>query len=172
MKSSVVISPYSVEWPHIFSQIREELLTVFPPANTQIEHIGSTAVVGLCAKPVIDILLGTKDLTEIESQIISLEALGFDYVSKYEKEIPTRRYFVKSSSHGLRIHLHGVEIGSRIWKEHLLFRDLLRSDTDLRGRYQDLKLALAVKHAEDKSAYTAAKSPFIEAVLRISPKTN
>ena len=69
------------------------------------------------------------------------------------------------------IHLHGVEIGSRIWKEHLLFRDLLRSDTDLRGRYQDLKLALAVKHAEDKSAYTAAKSPFIEAVLRVLPIT-
>ena len=92
MKSNLVISPYSETWPHIFSQIREELLTVFPPANTQIEHIGSTAVVGLCAKPVIDILLGTKDLSEIESQIISLEALGFDYVSKYEKEIPTRRY--------------------------------------------------------------------------------
>ena len=68
MKSSVVISPYSVEWPYIFAQIREELVTVFSQTNTQIEHIGSTAVVGLCAKPVIDILLGTKDLSEIESQ--------------------------------------------------------------------------------------------------------
>ena len=91
MKSSVVISSYSEEWPRIFAQIREELFTVFSSTNTQIEHIGSTAVIGLCAKPVIDILLGANALSEIESKITSLEALGFDYISKYEKEIPTRR---------------------------------------------------------------------------------
>nr|WP_314857627.1 GrpB family protein [uncultured Undibacterium sp.] len=169
MKSNVIIRPYSEEWPRIFEQVRQELLMIFSPEKSQIEHIGSTAIVGLCAKPVIDVLLGTNSLSEIESQIASLEALGFGYVSKYEKEIPTRRYFVKSPDHGLRIHLHGVEIGSRIWCEHLKFRDLLRSDTQLRSEYQQLKLRLAAQHADDKSAYTEAKAPFIETVLGISP---
>lgn len=171
MKSNVVICPYSKEWPHLFEQIRQELLTAFSPDSTQIEHIGSTAIVGLHAKPVIDVLLGTNSLSEIESQIAALEALGFNYVSKYEKEIPSRRYFVKAAANSLRIHVHGVEIGSHIWCEHMRFRDLLRSDKELRERYQDLKLGLAIKYAFDKSAYTVAKSPFIEAALGILPKT-
>ncbi|WP_395010144.1 GrpB family protein [Undibacterium sp.] len=165
MKSNVIIRPYSEEWPHLFEKIRQELLTAFSPDSTQIEHIGSTAVVGLCAKPVIDVLLGTNSLNEIESQITSLDTLGFGYVSKYEQDIPTRRYFVKSSSDSLRIHVHGVEIGSRIWCEHLKFRDLLRTDAQLRSEYQQLKLRLAAQYADDKSAYTDAKEPFIKSVL-------
>jgi GrpB-like predicted nucleotidyltransferase (UPF0157 family) len=170
MIPTVIISLYSEEWPRAFEQIRQELLTIFSPANTRIEHIGSTSVTGLSAKPVIDILLGANSLSEIESQIASLEALGFTYVSKYEKELPTRRYFAKTPADGLRIHLHGVEIGSRIWCQHLEFRDLLRTDAQLRSEYQLLKLSLADKYAYDKSAYTAAKSPFIEAALGISAK--
>lgn len=169
MKSNVVISSYSEEWPRIFSQIRNELFTVFSSTNTQIEHIGSTAVIGLCAKPVIDILLGTNALSDIESKITSLEALGFDYISKYEKEIPTRRYFVKPPANSLRIHLHGVEIDSRIWCEHLRFRDLLRTNDQLRSEYQQLKLRLAAQYADDKAAYTDAKAPFIQSVLKTSP---
>nr|WP_315469546.1 GrpB family protein [uncultured Undibacterium sp.] len=165
MKSSVTIRPYTEEWPYLFEQVHRELLTAFSPDSTQIEHIGSTAIVGLCAKPVIDVLLGANSLSEIESQITSLEALGYSYVTKYEKEVPTRRYFVKSPVDSLRIHLHGVEIGSRIWCEHLKFRNLLRSDDQLRSAYQELKLRLAVQYADDKSAYTEAKAPFIQHVL-------
>lgn len=172
MKSSVIIHPYSEEWPRIFEQIRQELLTIFSPTNTQIEHIGSTSVAGLSAKPVIDMVLGTNSLSEIEARIASLETLGFGYISKYEKELPTRRYFVKSPADSLRIHLHGVEIGSRIWCEHLKFRDLLRTDAQLRSEYQQLKLRLAAQYADDKSAYTEAKAPFIETVLRILPKAD
>lgn len=165
MKSSVTIRPSTEEWPYLFEQVHRELLTAFSPDSTQIEHIGSTAIVGLCAKPVIDVLLGANSLSEIESQITSLEALGYSYVTKYEKEVPTRRYFVKSPVDSLRIHLHGVEIGSRIWCEHLKFRNLLRSDDQLRSAYQELKLRLAVQYADDKSAYTEAKAPFIQHVL-------
>jgi GrpB-like predicted nucleotidyltransferase (UPF0157 family) len=170
MKSNVIIHPYSEEWPRIFEQIRQELLTIFSPTNTQIEHIGSTSVAGLSAKPVIDMVLGTNSLSEIEARIASLETLGFGYISKYEKELPARRYFVKSPADSLRIHLHGVEIGSRIWCEHLKFRDLLRTDAQLRSEYQQLKLRLAAQYADDKSAYTEAKAPFIKTVLGILPK--
>jgi GrpB-like predicted nucleotidyltransferase (UPF0157 family) len=118
------------------------------------------------------VLLGANSLSEIASQITSLETLGFNYVSKYEKEIPGRRYFVKSPADSLRIHVHGVEIGSRIWCEHLKFREMLRSDAGLRSEYQQLKLSLAAQHADDKAAYTDAKAPFITSALRILDRSD
>lgn len=76
-----------------------------------------------------------------------------------------RRYFVKSPAASFRIHLHAVERGSRIWQQHLAFRDALRSDPALRAHYQSLKLQLAETFADDKAAYSAAKDPFVQSVL-------
>ncbi len=163
--STVVVSPYSPDWPTQFHAMREALLSAFAPTPVTIEHIGSTSVPGLSAKPVIDVLLGARSLAEIESKIKPLNEIGYSYVPKYEREIPTRRYFVKSLATSLRVHLHAVEIDSRIWQEHLTFRNALRGDANLRSEYQALKLRLAAEFADDKSAYTAAKAPFIHAVL-------
>lgn len=161
----IVLSPYSAEWPKFFRDVRDELLLAFAPVEVAIEHIGSTSVPGLAAKPVIDVLLGAETLTDVESRIEALSALGYAYVPKYERELPMRRYFVKSPAGALRIHLHAVVRGSRIWQEHLAFRDALRTDAGLRSEYQSLKLDLAERFADDKSAYTAAKGPFIQAVM-------
>jgi GrpB-like predicted nucleotidyltransferase (UPF0157 family) len=163
--SIVFVTPYSSEWPTQFHAIREELLLVFAPMVITIEHIGSTSVPGLAAKPVIDVLLGARSLAEIESKIKPLSDIGYSYVPKYEREIPMRRYFVKAQATSLRVHLHAVELNSRIWQEHLAFRDALRADANLRAQYQTLKLRLAEEFADDKSAYTTAKGPFIQAVL-------
>lgn len=164
--SAFVVSPYSPEWPELFGVIREELLHAFSPTLVAIEHIGSTSVPGLAAKPVIDLVLGADSLTDIESKIKPLGELGYTYVSKYENEIPMRRYFVKSPPDSLRIHLHAVVHGCRIWQEHIAFRDLLRADDGLRSHYQSLKQQLAQEFPNDKTAYTAAKNPFIQSVLR------
>jgi GrpB-like predicted nucleotidyltransferase (UPF0157 family) len=160
-----VVSPYSEAWPKLFLAIREELLALFSPIEVAVEHIGSTSVPGLAAKPVIDVLLGACALADIESHIGSLGELGYAYVPKYEREIPMRRYFVKSPAASLRVHLHAVELGLEIWREHLAFRDALRADSDLRARYQSLKLRLAEEFADDKAAYTAAKAPFIQSAI-------
>jgi GrpB-like predicted nucleotidyltransferase (UPF0157 family) len=162
---TVVLTPYSPDWPNQFHAIREELLSVFVPTLVNIEHIGSTSVPGLAAKPVIDVLLGARSLEDIESKIKPLNEIGYLYVPKYEREIPMRRYFVKSSATSLRVHLHAVELGSRLWQEHLAFRDRLRTDAHLRSQYQTLKFRLVEEFADDKAAYTDAKSPFIQAVL-------
>nr|AAL24531.1 orf174EGC125 [uncultured bacterium] len=169
--SSVIVSPYSEEWPNIFRQVRQELLSVFVPITVSIEHIGSTSVPGLAAKSVIDVLLGAGSLPNVESKIEPLGRLGYNYVSKYEQELSMRRYFVKSPATSLRIHLHAVELGSRFWQEHLAFRDLLRSDTELRSNYQSLKLQLAHEHSHDKSAYSVAKGPFIQAALAATTRS-
>lgn len=163
--SSVVVSPYSLAWPRYFLAIRDELSAVFSPLAVAIEHIGSTSVPGLAAKPVIDVLLGARSLAEVESRIEPLAALGYAYVRKYEEALPMRRYFVKSPAASFRIHLHAVERGARIWQQHLAFRDALRSDPALRERYRSLKLQLAQTFADDKAAYSAAKDPFIQSVL-------
>jgi len=163
--SSIIISPYSKEWPGLFHRVRQELLCVFPSDAVAIEHIGSTSVPGLAAKPVIDVLLGAGTLADIESQIQPLDRLGYRYVSKYERELPMRRYFVKAPVFSLRIHLHAVERASLFWQEHLAFRDLLRANAELRLDYQSLKRALAREHAHDKAAYSSLKGTFIQVAL-------
>ncbi len=163
--STVVISPYSAAWPEFFTRVRAEILGAFAPLEVVVEHTGSTSVPGLPAKPVLDVLLGAGRLSEVESKIPALEGLGYSYVSKYERELPMRRYFVKAESALPRVHLHAVELGSPFWEEHLRFRDLLRTNPGLASRYAALKLRLAKEHALDKAAYTAAKAPFIQAVL-------
>jgi GrpB-like predicted nucleotidyltransferase (UPF0157 family) len=175
--ANVVVVPYSDQWPERFGILQTELIALFAPDSIAVEHIGSTSVPGLAAKPVIDVLIGAPSLAQIESKIKLLGEHGYEYVSKYEVDIPERRYFVKvqvclpNSSRAeipataLRVHVHAVELASRIWCEHLVFRDALRNDALLRARYQTLKLQLAKEFANNKSAYSNAKNPFVEAVI-------
>ncbi len=163
--ATVSVVPYSTEWPRLFAAIRDELVSLWAPARVAVEHVGSTSVPGLAAKPVIDVVLGAPSLADIEEHIPALQDSGYAYVAKYERELPMRRYFVKSPPASLRVHLHGVEHDSRSWREYLAFRDALRADAALRAQYHDLKLRLAAVHALDKAAYSAAKDPFIQSVV-------
>jgi len=138
---------------------------VFEGVPVLIEHVGSTSVPGLCAKAVIDILLGAQDLLQVEETSEALAKLGYRYRPEYEVEFPDRRYFVRPGDTGPRIHLHAVVAGSPFWLGHLAFRNALRSDAQLAHQYGEFKRRLAVVHADDRAAYTAAKAPFIEQVL-------
>lgn len=161
--STVIVAPYSTRWPALFDTLRDELHEVFAPGAVRIEHIGSTAVPGLAAKPVIDILLGAPSLDAIEARGDALADRGYRYVPEYERDLPMRRYFVRTAQ--LRVHLHGVAFDSPLCRDQLTFRDALRADSELCDRYAALKLRLANAHAQDKAACTAAKVPFISSVL-------
>lgn len=163
--TAVQLSPWSADWTRIFASVRDQLLIACAPSEFAIEHIGSTAVPGLVAKPVIDVLLGAPSLAAIEARIAALGAAGFEYIPRYEDVLPMRRYFVSQPAGALRVHVHGVAAGSDTWRDHLAFRDALREDAALRDEYQTLKLRLAGTFAQDKAAYTAAKAPFILRVL-------
>jgi len=163
---SVVIAPYSEEWPAQFAVVREELVLAFASQPVAVEHVGSTSVPGLAAKPIIDVLLGAASLGTVEAAIPSLARFGYEYVPKYEVELPLRRYFVKAASAlSLRVNLHCAVQDSIFWAEHIAFRDALRSSPILLSQYQEQKLELAVKFVEDRPAYTAAKAPFIQTAL-------
>ncbi|MFG6414128.1 GrpB family protein [Roseateles sp. DC23W] len=153
-------------WPAQFDATAAALRAVLGDTPGAIEHIGSTAVPGLCAKPVLDLMLGVDNLAAVEARTTALAALGYRYRPAYETELPERRYFVRDATGDMpRVHLHAVVRGGVLWRDHLAFRDALRADAALAQRYGELKRALAARHAADKAAYTEAKAPFIRAVL-------
>jgi GrpB-like predicted nucleotidyltransferase (UPF0157 family) len=166
--SQVVIVDYSSEWPALFEVEHKALATVFSPSTVRIEHIGSTSVPGLGAKPIIDILLGTPAIGQIEGRIAQLEHLGYRYFPEFEKDLPDRRYFDRLPQEGVPVHLHAVEVGSAFWREHLAFRDALRGDRVLADRYLELKRRLSRTFGTDRAGYTDAKAPFIREVIHAS----
>ena len=162
---AVELSAYSPMWPAVFEIERDRLTHVFGADAVVIEHIGSTAVPGLGAKPIIDVLLGAPTLDIIERKIPELVAGGYRYVPEFEKSIPERRYFVKVHGQPGHFHLHAVVYASSFWKRHLAFRDALRADTALADDYWKLKRRLAARFPNDRGAYTDAKSEFIRTVI-------
>lgn len=164
--TSIIISAYNPEWPQIFLHEKTALHAALADWDISIEHIGSTAVPGLRAKPVIDILLGVKQLSEVNADFIQkLEMLGYEYVPEYEKEIPERRYFRKNNTHGIRIHqIHVTQKDSPFWHRHIKFRDYLRTHPAAAKEYEELKKKLAKKYT-DTQEYARAKSDFIKSIL-------
>ena len=148
-----------------FSETQAELLRVFAASHVVVEHIGSTSVPGLCAKPIIDVLLGADSLQTIKRKIEVLQGSGYEYIAKYEGQFPTRRYFVRPASNFPRVNMHAVVLGSQFWLEHLAFRNALCANPLLVSEYQELKVQLAIRFAHDRPSYTEAKGPFIRAVV-------
>ncbi len=164
MATFAVVAP-DTAWPAQFEALRDGLLAAFAPASVVIEHVGSTAVRGLAAKPVIDMMLGAASLAAIEARIPALAAAGYEYVARHEATLPERRYFTRPAGTLPAVHLHAVVADGTFWRRHLAFRDALRADPALAARYGRLKRELADRFAHDRAAYTAAKAPFIAAVL-------
>jgi GrpB-like predicted nucleotidyltransferase (UPF0157 family) len=149
----------------VFARERALFESVFPAASVEVEHIGSTAVPGLAAKPIIDMLVGVASLAQVESRVRLLAQLGFVYVSKHELVLPQRRFFTRSELGERICHVHAVVRGTPFWFEHLAFRDALCQSKALSENYAELKRELAAKFPFDREAYTDAKAPFIAAVL-------
>jgi GrpB-like predicted nucleotidyltransferase (UPF0157 family) len=109
--TSVEVVPWRREWTRMFEVERGRLATVFDGTRHMIEHIGSTSVDGLAAKPIIDVLVGVERLEEVETRITALEGLGYEYVPEYESEIPDRRYFRRPRVRPRTFHVHCVKRG-------------------------------------------------------------
>jgi GrpB-like predicted nucleotidyltransferase (UPF0157 family) len=159
------IVQYDPEWPRLFESERALLERVLARwLESGIHHVGATAVPGLVAKPIIDIVAGVHDLNEAR--------LSFDPLRRHSYHHDPHRpdiahHFAKPS---LRLrerthHLHLTEPGSDLWRERLTFRDALRDDPTLVTEYAELKLRLAREHDDDVAAYTRDKRAFVARVL-------
>ena len=162
----VFIVPYDPGWADTFKAEANLLQVVIPYKNVVIEHIGSTSVMGLSAKPIIDIMVGFEFLDDANTSIPSIETLGYQYIPEYEKQIPDRRYFHKPVNPPRNFHLHCTAINSNFWNKQIAFRDYLRKHPETCAAYQQLKEELAVQYRLDRAAYTDAKTEFILAVLK------
>jgi GrpB-like predicted nucleotidyltransferase (UPF0157 family) len=158
------LTAYSPLWPAIFDLERRRLEEIFGGAVV-VEHIGSTAVPGLGARPIIDMMLGAPDLAQVEARIPALEAEGYRYVKEFEKSAPERRFFTRMDAPPGMFNLHAVVLDSPFWKRHLAFRDALRADPGLASKYWRLKQHLAARLRDDRGAHADAKGEFIRKVL-------
>lgn len=177
----IVIARYDPAWPRRFEDERAMILRACGAgAFTRIEHVGSTAVPGLGAKPVIDIMPGVRSLDAFMPCVGSLRTIGYEYVPENEQYIagvgtgiPSRRYFRKDVDGARAFHLHVVEHGSDFWVRHLRFRNELRWRPDDRAEYDALKRRLADEYnaamlgagVDSNAGYTDHKTAFIERVL-------
>ncbi len=178
LRDRIEVVPYDFAWPLKFEDEKRFLLDTFPADLIgRVEHFGSTAVPGLAAKPVIDMLIEVSSLERAKTEIAPvLEGLGYDYfwrATHGEDGPPFYAWFIKRDEHGKRTHhLHMVEAHFEHW-DRLLFRDYLRRHPEDMRRYQELKLVLACEHGDDRITYTRAKTDFIvELTLRAKNELN
>ncbi|MBN1909504.1 MAG: GrpB family protein [Pirellulales bacterium] len=175
VKEDVAVVPYDPRWPEMFQQEKEHLLACLPPGLVgRIEHFGSTAVPGLAAKPIVDMLIEVTSLDETKRLVPPiLEPQDYDYFWRPtwgDDTPPFYAWFIKRNAQGTRTHhLHLVEAHFEHW-DRLLFRDYLIAHPDVAQEYGALKLRLAAAHANDRVAYTKAKTEFITRVTEMAKK--
>jgi len=162
IREEVSLTPYDPEWPNLYENEAAFLRSKLPQSIvSRIEHFGSTAVPGLAAKPVIDVLVQVSSLAETREQVVPiLEAEGYDYFWRTDVS-PAYAWFIKRDSGRKRTHhIHMVEADSKLW-ERLYFRDYLREFPEEARRYAELKQSLAEKHPHDRLAYTEGKTEYV-----------
>ena len=183
----IAIADYNPLWPVTFLKERHIIGSALKGLNPVIEHIGSTAVSGLGAKPVIDILVGLEDERQLGETIMPMIDAGYVYFKKYEPMMPYRRFFVRLNPKNGKIipemidvhdgftggidfdpktHIHIVVRDTYHFKRHIAFRNYLNAHQDVRDEYDALKRELAQKDFKDSLAYNDAKDSFIKQTER------
>lgn len=161
LNDPVEVVDYDARWPEAFQRERERLREVLGPLAVAIEHVGSTAVPGLAAKPVLDILVGARPFPLAEEALGALAALGYEY--RGDGGVPGDQFF---RTNPRTRHLRVVEFGSERWQRCLQFRDYLRDHPEVARAYEALKRDLASRFRDDRGLYGQGKDAFIEGVLR------
>jgi GrpB-like predicted nucleotidyltransferase (UPF0157 family) len=157
----VVVVPYDPAWRSQFATEAELILRALGDNVVAVHHIGSTAIPGIFAKPIIDILLEVHDLARLDSQAGALMELGYEAMGEFG--IPGRRYFRKINDAGVRTHhVHAFQAGSAEVERHLAFRDYMIAHPAAAEAYGALKRELAQAHPDDRQAYMDGKDTFVK----------
>ncbi len=166
MTDPIIIADYDPKWPDLYQIEAARLREALGDLLVAIEHVGSTSVPGLAAKPRIDIMPGLASEEDLDRTIEPITSLGFEYISKHEDEMPYRRLFTRNQEPGsgqIAVNIHTVAVGSEFWERHLLFRDYLRAHPDVADDYAQLKRELAPQFIETND-YAGAKTEFIKSI--------
>jgi GrpB-like predicted nucleotidyltransferase (UPF0157 family) len=183
----IEVKPYNPEWPNQFLHIKKELNLILGFLYPKIEHIGSTAVPNLAAKPVIDVLVGIENLADLDKTIEPMIQNQYIYYEIFNSVAPQRRLFVglknkedylkfrstysendsiphEEIHQGRLSHVHIWEHGSSDWVRHIAFREYLKEHPEAKNRYEAIKKQLSLKSWRNGMEYNDGKDSFIKAV--------
>ena len=161
----VVVVPHDPRWRDAFEAEAKHVTAALGENVVAIHHIGSTAIPDIHAKPVIDLLVEVRDVTEVDGRSSAMESLGYEVMGEYG--IPGRRYFRKDNREGVRTHnIHAFEAGSAEAERHLAFRDYMVAHPEDAQRYGELKRKLAEEHPQSMDGYMDGKDGFIKEMDR------
>lgn len=163
-KDTVRMVDYSPSWKAVFENEKSALFDACSSDIIEIFHIGSTSVAGLMAKPVIDIMAGTRSVEACEKCIEVIESLGFTYLP--ERFDSSWFYFEKYVGNMCIAHLHLMETSNPNYKHHLDFITILKKHIEIAKQYQNLKIKLSRKHSKNSMIYCSHKADFIKSTLK------
>jgi GrpB-like predicted nucleotidyltransferase (UPF0157 family) len=162
----VRILPYDPTWPQLFEDEKARLHGICPTAFLGVEHIGSTAVPMLSAKPVIDLMAGVPSLARADAIIPILCANGYTTSAEFNATLVESRWLMRHSGGRRTHHLHLVIFAGSEWRNRLIFRDTLRTKAAIRSRYESLKRKLMKETGADRETYTAMKTHFVKETIQ------
>jgi GrpB-like predicted nucleotidyltransferase (UPF0157 family) len=159
---AVVVVDYDPRWPSLFDLESRRVASALGEPVVAVEHIGSTAVPGLAAKPIVDMLVGLRTLALPAGAVEAMDELGYEFMG--ENGIPGRLFFRKGRPR--THHVHAVLLGSDLWDRHLAFRDYLRAHADEAEDYEEFKLRLVHAVGGDRDRYVDGKDAYASALER------
>jgi GrpB-like predicted nucleotidyltransferase (UPF0157 family) len=169
MSCPIVIVDYDPRWPFIYEEEKRHILAIAGHKILCLEHIGSTAIVGLGAKPIVDIIAGVNNSSEADGLVSLLSKIGYKEVIQQSGNLEwyyCLRKAIKGQGMWLQnFHLHIMKFRSETWDKHILFRDFLRTHSEAAQKYDKLRRMLAAKYAYNRKNYTEAKTEFISFVV-------
>lgn len=168
-RGAVTLLPHNPEWLEEFEREKKNILYIIGEKIIDIEHIGSTAIPNIKAKPILDLMIGIKSLDEWAALQPHLETLKYEF-RKDLREEQGHILFVKGPENNRTHYLKVTEFGSPFWNKQLLFRDYLLNNPTYAKEYQDLKERLLKRSENDRGTYTSGKTEFIEKILKLAEK--
>lgn len=161
----VEVVPHDPRWRNAFEAEAKRVGAALGESVVAIRHIGSTAIPNIYAKPVVDLLVEVKDVTEVDRRSSAMKSLGYEVMGEYG--IPDRRYFRRDNQEGVRTHnIHAFETGSAELERHIAFRDYMIAHPEDAQRYSELKRKLAEEHPQNIDGYMDGKDSFIKEMDR------
>ena len=167
-RGTVRIIPYQEKWKEVFALEKKILQAILGSTALAIEHIGSTAVEGLQAKPIIDIAVKVEIIKEVQPFVEKLVSIG--YQERVGRVEGPQRVFANQEEDIVTHHLHFIQSGYPEWNRKLLFRDYLRANEATRQDYEELKLNLFRLFSNQRGIYTNKKKGFIESLVEKAKK--
>ncbi len=162
----VKLLPYNPKWQVAFEKEKKFLLKELYGLVLNIEHIGSTSIPGIVAKPIIDMLMAVSSLEDVSELRNKLEKIGYEYRENGSDDIQI--LFVKGPEEKRTYYLHITELNSIEWQNSIGFRNYLRKNPERAKQYSDLKSELAVKYSHDRAKYSANKANFVRETIELA----